>query len=227
MVQRAGVVGKALAHHGHHVLRDPVGRKAGRFGHGAGAFGTKALAVFGVKVPLSALGFFARHQHAVAFTHLAIEEFHAQLFFALGPVRKLGSAAQKMRVGYPAQRHLGLGGGVFNQFFHAPFAGLQHHQFIGAQLLQGVKQARGKIGRRWGRVGGVFLGGRVHLHIYTGPTAAMGLVGKVPHARQKQRNAGLVVPNLVGFTVGLDHQQLVLRRVKTRQSRTVPAQLVA
>jgi hypothetical protein len=55
----------------------------------------------------------------------------------------------------------------------------------------------------------------------------VGLVGKVPHARQKQGDAGLVVPDLAGLAVGLDHQKPVLCRVKTIERGVVPAKLVA
>jgi hypothetical protein len=49
----------------------------------------------------------------------------------------------------------------------------------------------------------------------------------MPHARQENRDPGFVVPDFARFAVGFDHQQLVLRRVKVRQSRAVPAKLVA
>ena len=56
VVERARVAGIARANQCDHVLRHAVGRKAGGRGHGAGAFGTKAFAVFGVKVPLPTTG---------------------------------------------------------------------------------------------------------------------------------------------------------------------------
>jgi hypothetical protein len=52
-------------------------------------------------------------------------------------------------------------------------------------------------------------------------------VCKVPHARQENRDPGLVVPDFARFAVGLDHQETVLGGVKVGQGRVVPAQLVA
>ena len=218
VVQRARVSGKSCVDQVDHVLRHAVGRKAGGWRHGAGAFGTKAFAVLGVKSPLAADGLFAFHQDAVALAHFAVKELHAQLFFVACPLGKFGTAAQKVRVGHPAQQHLGLLGRLLDQPFHAPSSSLQHQQGLGLKAFQGEHEPPIKV------IGQL---GVVHLHVSTWPAATVRFVGKVPHARQETRDPGFMVPDFARFAVGFDHQQLVLRRVKVHQSRAVPTKLVA
>ena len=136
VVQRARVLGKACLHQDDHVLRDAVGGKAGRRGHDAWAFGTKAFAVVGIKIPLAADGLFALHQDAEALAHLAVKELHAKLFFVARPFGKLGAAAQKVCIAHPPQQHFGLLCSVCDELFHAPSPRLHHHQGFGWMLLQ-------------------------------------------------------------------------------------------
>ena len=218
MVERARMTSKACLHQRDHVLRHAVGRKAGGWGHGARAFGTKTFAVLGVIVPLAPDGLFTGHQNAVTLAHLAVKELHAQLFFVACPFGKLGAAAQKVCVAYPAQQHLSLPGSVFDQPLHAPGPGFHHHQCFGWVLAQGQSQAARKVRGQLGVV---------HLHIGTRPAAAVRNVCKMPHARQEDRDPGLVVPDFARFAVGLDHQKPVLGGVKVGQGRVVPAELVA
>ena len=76
---------------------DGVGREAGGLGNDS-AFG-RGLAVVVIVVPFAALGVIAVHEDVIAAAHLAVEEFHAELFAARGPAREIFGAAEEPVVG--------------------------------------------------------------------------------------------------------------------------------
>ena len=97
-VQSARVCSQLLIDQVHHLLCDAVRFKSQGFGQQAWACFSKTAAVFFVKVPLTADGFFAVHQDASFLTQLSVEKFLAQLFAALGVFCKVTNGAKEVRV---------------------------------------------------------------------------------------------------------------------------------
>ena len=153
--------------------------------------------------------------------HLAVEMLHAPFAPTGGPARKAFPAAQEMGVGVPVQGHPGLGRAGLDGLLQPPLTGLAHLQGLRPQLPQPGSQALLEPMPALGQVSGV-----VHFHMAHRPSACTQPGTEVPHGRQKQGDAGLVTPDGIGLTRGLDQQDAVERGVESVQRRVAHPQLI-
>ena len=215
--QAAGVVRKMPFDVLDDLLRARVRCKGQRRRQGARPVPAKAVAVVGIKIPLSTSGLLALHEEPGLLTHAAIEVFHARLLASFQPLRECVARAEKVGIrvhleGQTARARAGIEG-----LLDVVLSGLGH-----AQPIHGHFAQRGSEGI----VEGVMRVGPQRQVMHP-PTALSELIGKMPHGAEEDRDAGLVRPHLVALSEAFAHPHRVAGGVRRLQGRVLQRQLVA
>ena len=195
---------------------DGVGREAGGLGDDS-SFG-RGFAVVVIVVPLAALGVIAVHEDVIAAAHLAVEEFHAELFAAFGPAREIFGAAEETVVGEDFDG--GAEGFVpgFDFFEDAVFAGGGEVKGMGLKGLEGAL----RLGAEGTGVVGV-----VDAGVVNGEAALLEFGGKVAHRGEDEGDFLFMVPYGGGLRFYLRHPDVIGGGVEGGEARKGVAELVA
>ena len=141
------------------ILRDIIRREMQWLRHREIALG--GLAVFRVKIPLSADGGITIHQQFRFTPHVAIEIFHSKLLAILGPAFEFGMVTQKAVVGANLYRNIKTVGPAIQHGLHPPLASFGDTNGGCAMPFQCAGEFAGKTAAVF-RIG--------QLHIVNGPS---------------------------------------------------------
>ena len=178
--ERARVIGEFLIDQLNDVLSDGVGLEACGLRNDAWALLAKTAPVVGIKIPLTAHGFFAVHQNAGFVAKLAVEVLLTELLSALGVLSEVPHGAEKMRVVEQFKRQLVVLCNFTDELQHPPLTRCREHQLLGFELLNGFGQFT---------VEGMAVARIIEWGVDQRLSMGLQVLGKMPHGAQKHHGA--------------------------------------
>jgi hypothetical protein len=106
-VEYAGMIFEFFVNDFDHLFGDRIGWIDLRLRHILRARFAERFAILRIKIPLPAHRLFANDEHFMALAHLAVKEFHAQVFARARPLTKFLGGAEEMRVISPVNHVFG------------------------------------------------------------------------------------------------------------------------
>ena len=207
------MLGKAALDEGQHLAGDRVGWKADGLWQRARAALGKGTAVGGVEVPGSAGRLAPLHQHVELLAERPVEVFQPQLLAARGMLGKRFGRGEKMAVGADLKRQAQPLGCVAEALPNTPLARLDHDQPLG--LLPGLPEGLDAGGECLGEAcrlaGGL---ARLELPVVDADPPLAEPLAEMPHRGEKDRDPGLVGPDMLRLLGHLRHPHRIDRGIK-------------
>ena len=214
VIERTRVFFESILHHLDHLSGHEVRHEApGRHSKSRTVF-PKAASVIVIEIPLSADGFSLRHQHARLLSHLAVKEFHAQLFAPIHMVGEVAASAEKVKIFTHVEWEIQFNCRRLDLLLHGPLACMYHHEGFGLPFLAAAYERRSQAGMN------------AHLLVIHLPASGFQRVSEMPHCCDEDGDSWLRRPDLRGFIRHLGHPNDVHIRIEVVKSGRFEIEMV-
>ena len=113
---------------------------------------SEGISIAGVEIPFSSGRLVSLHKDVVAFSHFAVEEFHAELLAALGVLFEILRVGKERVVLVKLEGNLGESAGGLEGFENAAVAGADEQDFGGRVFDEKLRERIGERGLRVRRI---------------------------------------------------------------------------